>query len=587
MQSNLRDYILKYIAIIDCNLKKKIKVIPLEELVEMLTDLNEMLNEYYLEDTSKCSDIARIKYLPIIKEIMHQDKSTKNRGVYQSFMRNAFRMSSYNSLHHYMLYREWEEKDKFYLPRLNIMQGYIHYLQELDDVNSKVNLIICNMPSGYGKTYPEKISEAWSFGKDQSGTILSLCSNVDVVEGGSATVRDEMKSEKFGDVFPKMRYSKDDKDYFLKETNRNWKLRDCKLVSSYYADTVNSNVVGERASKRIHIDDLYADYLEAMNQNTNEYYFNKFTTVWKKRFVQDAVEKVVVTGTLWASGDFIARLIESEEKDHTFQEDKKYPFTRISEDGTVVIIQVPALDYKTGLSTCPELRTTEAILKEKARIDEYLFQTNFQQRPVDPEAMEFSYNRLRIYTNKIPKNRESICYAVIDANRKSGKDYFAMPILQKVYIGEDEYDYALVDCLFTRTATKDMYQDVVNKIMEYRVVTLVIESNVTSELKQNIDKILGEYDVNYCDIREKYNVAKKEERIEAQKSNIRRKIVFPERTLFPLKSDIGLFMDNLTVYNSQGRNINDDAPDSLAMFCAEIMEGGSLPPRVKPIKRPF
>jgi hypothetical protein len=46
-------------------------------------------------------------------------------------------------------------------------------------------------------------------------------------------------------------------------------------------------------------------------------------------------------------------------------------------------------------------------------------------------------------------------------------------------------------------------------------------------------------------------------------------------------------MDNLTVYNSQGRNLNDDAPDSLAMFCSEIMEGGSLPPRVKPLKRPF
>ena len=584
--TSLRDYILTYIAIIDCNLKKKTKVIPLKELVDMLNDLNDMLNEYYLEETGKCSDIARIKYLPILKMIMQQDKSKENRGIYQSFMKNAFRMSSYNSLHHYMLYREWDEKDKFYLPRLNIMQGYIHYLQELDDVNSSVNLVICNMPSGYGKTYPEKISEAWSFGKDPTGTILSLCSNVDVVKGGSATVRDEMKSEKFGDVFPKMRFSKEDKEYFLKETDGNWKLRDCKLVSSYYADTVNSNVVGERASKRIHIDDLYADYLEAMNQNTNELYFNRFTTVWKKRFIQNAVEKVVVTGTLWASGDFIARLIESEEKDHQFEEDKKYPYTRISEDGTVVIIQVPALDYKTGLSTCPELRTTEAILKERSKIDEYLFQTNFQQRPVDPEAMEFSSNRLRYYDKKPPR-KDAICYAVIDATRKSGKDFFAMPILQKVYVGEDEYDYALIDCIFTRTATKDMYQEVVNKIMEYRIITLVIESNVTSELKQNIETILGEYGINYCDIREKYNVAKKEERIEAQKSNIRRKIVFPERNLFPLKSDIGSFMDNLIVYNSQGRNINDDAPDSLAMFCSEIMEGGSLPARVKPIRRPF
>ena len=501
-------------------------------------------------------------------------------------MRNAYRMSAYNSLHHYMLYREWDEKDKFYLPRLSILQGYIHYLQEIDDPNSKVNLVIANLPSGYGKTFPEKVSEAWSFGRDPTGTILSLCSNINVVRGGSNVVRTEIKSEKFGDVFPKMRYSKDDKEYFLKETDGEWKLRDCKLVASYYADTINSNVVGERASRRIHIDDLYANYVEAMNQKANEEYYNNFTTVWKKRFIQDAVEKVVVTGTLWASGDFIARLIESEEKDHSFSDDKMYPYTRISEDGTIVIIQVPALDYKTGLSTCPELRTTETILKEKARIPEYLFETNFQQRPVDPEAMEFSSNRLRMYTEKIPKG-DGNCYAVIDANRKSGKDFFAMPILKKIYVGEDEYDYALIDCLFTRTATKDMYQAIVDKIIEYRIITLVIESNVTSELKQNIDIILSENGINYCDIREKYNIAKKEERIEAQKSNIRRKIVFPEQSLYPLQSDIGAFMDNLTIYNSQGRNQNDDAPDALAMFCSEIMEGGSLPPRISVFKRPF
>jgi len=587
MQNKTREeYITKYLAILEKNLKMYKKRIPLQEVVEMLEQLNDMLNEFYLENTSLCSDIARLKYAPLLKNIMQLDQKPTYRGKYQSFMRNAYRMSGYNSLHHYMLYREWDEKDKFYLPRLSIMTGYIHYLQELDNPKSKVNLVIANMPSGYGKTYPEKISEAWSFGRDPTGTILSLCSNVDVVRGGSSVVRQEMKSEKFGDVFPKMRFSKDDKDYFLKETDGNWKLRECKLVSSYYADTVNSNVVGERASKRIHIDDLYANYKEAMNQNTNEEYYNNFTTVWKKRFIQNAVEKVVVTGTLWASDDFIARLIKSEEKDHIFVEDKLYPFTRISEDGSVVIIQVPALDYNTGLSTCPELRTTETILKEKAKIDDYLFETNFQQRPVDPEAMEFSYNRLRIYTEKIPKGNEGT-YAVIDATRKSGKDFFAMPIFKKLVIDEEDVDYALIDCLFTRTATKDMYMEIVKKIVENHIIELVIESNVTSELKQNIDDILKSNGIHFCEIREKYNTMPKDTRIEMEKGTIRRKLVFPERSLFPYKSDMGNFMDNLVVYNSQGRNLNDDAPDSLAMFCSEIIEGNSLPQRIGVFRRPF
>ena len=584
-EKTLLYYITQYLNAINLNLKLPKKPIKFVELQEMLEDLDNMLTEYYKEDPEKCSTLARVNYLAIIKKMFEIDRSTTYRGNYQRYMRNAYRMAAYSSLEHYMVYREWEETDKFYLPRISIMQGYIHYLQELVNPESKVRLVICNMPSGYGKTYPEKVSEAWAFGRDPTGTVLSLCSNDEVVKGGSVTVMNELKSPWFGEVFPKMKWNKDDKEYFLKSSEGNWKLRDCKMMASYYADTVNSNVVGERASQRIHIDDLYADYKEAMNQNLNEYYFNKFLTVWRKRFIQNKEPRIVVTGTLWASGDFIAQIIELEEQDHTFTPDPMYKFVRVSEDGSVVIIQVPALDYETGLSVCPELRTTQEVLKEKEKMDEYLFETNFQQRPVDPESLEFSYKRLRTYM-EFPKKDETGTYSVIDATRKSGKDFFAMPIHKKVQV-EEGYDYPLIDCIFTKKATKDLYLDVVNKIIEHHIILLVIESNVTSELKQNIERILGDYGVYFCEIREKYNTLPKETRIDMEKSVIRRKIIFPERSLIPSKSDLGLFMDNLTLYNASGRNINDDAPDSEAMFSSEIIEEGSKPQRITVIKRPF
>ena len=46
-------------------------------------------------------------------------------------------------------------------------------------------------------------------------------------------------------------------------------------------------------------------------------------------------------------------------------------------------------------------------------------------------------------------------------------------------------------------------------------------------------------------------------------------------------------MDNMTLYNASGRNINDDAPDSEAMFSSEIIEEGSKPQRITVLKRPF
>lgn len=577
-------YITQILDIMENNFaqKKKKRVIPMEEIHEMMVDLYKLFNECYANEQIRCSIISIKRYIPLLNMLMRIDR--ENANEYQLHIKNAFKMAARTSLTHYMVYREWDDKDKFFSPRFEIMEGYIHYLEEIAK-NPKFTLLIANMPSGYGKTYPEKISEAWNFGVDNTGTVLSLCSNDDVVKGGSRTVIDEMKSEHFGEVFPDMKWDKEDKQYFLKETDSNWKLKKCKLSSSYYARTTQSNVVGCRASQRIHIDDLYADYKEAMNQNLNEYYYNKFLTVWRKRFVQNKDAKVVVTGTLWASGDFIALLIEMVKKQHKFHPSEKYKYTQVSEDGSVAVVQVPALDYETGYSTCPELKTTAEILEEKRNMDEYLFETNFQQRPTDPEALAFSYNKLRTYETIPPSDFQS-GYAVIDATRKTGRDFFAMPIFVKVPNG-DTFDYYLKDCLFTQTATKDMYEAICEKIMEHHIIKLVIESNVTSELKKNIDDILSANGVAFCEIGEKYNYENKEARITDQKGNISRKLIFPAKELFGRNTDMGAFMNSLTMYNTRGGNEHDDAADACGMFCHEIIEEGGFSPKIQVLKRPF
>ena len=53
--------------------------------------------------------------------------------------------------------------------------------------------------------------------------------------------------------------------------------------------------------------------------------------------------------------------------------------------------------------------------------------------------------------------------------------------------------------------------------------------------------------------------------------------------MYGINTDIGRFMENLTLYNSDGTNLNDDAPDSAAMFCSEIIEENSQPQLAIPI----
>ena len=99
--------------------------------------------------------------------------------------------------------------------------------------------------------------------------------------------------------------------------------------------------------------------------------------------------------------------------------------------------------------------------------------------------------------------------------------------------------------------------------------------------------ILKQNGVNYCIIREKYNCENKKIRIQDQKGNVLRCIVFPQKNMFGINTDMGKFMENLTLYNDNGRNPNEDSIDSLALATREFIEGSSKPKRVKPIFRPF
>lgn len=588
--SETEEYIDKVLTILENNFMngKKGKM-ELGEIYYLIKELYTLFNSYFMEDEIECSKLARRRYLPLLKLMESLDRG--NYKVYRAWEKNATRIAARTCLEDYFIYREWDavENSKdlksesiLYANRKEYIRGYIHYLEKITtDPNFRV--LIANFPSGFGKTFPEKISEAWNFGIDPTGTVLYLCSNDNVAKGGSVAVRNELKSEWFGEVFPHMKYDKEDKEYFSKETESNWTLRDCKLSSSYYAFTTNSNVVGVRASQRIHIDDLYKDYKEALNENLNSQYFYDYTTVWQARFVQSLPTKVVITGTLWYSHDFIAKVINNLREEHKFVRDKDYPYTYISEDGSCAIVQVPALDYKTGLSVAPHFKTTAEIQRIKKSIPSYLFETNYQQRPIDPDSLAFSYEKLKTYeilppsTNEIPYS-----YAVIDATRK-GRDYFAMPIFKPVQDG-DKMKYYLIDAIFTKRATKDMYEAVVEKILRHHITKLVIESNVTSELANAIRARLP---AQFCDIIEKYNTVKKEIRIQSEQSTMVEELVFPKQSLFGINSNVGQFMYSFTSYNLDGNNEHDDANDSVAMFCHEIIDGGLQTTSIIPMKRPF
>ena len=558
------------------------KKLTYAEICELVQNLDILFEHLYLLDYTETGSVIRKRYIPLLNLLLQIDEMPMNKVKYHDNLEKAYKLAGRTDLECFIIYYEWEEKEKFYEPRYDILKGYCYYLNKMV-FDPEFEGVVANLPSGWGKTYLTALASAFSYGVDDRGTILALCSNEDVVNGGSRTVKEIMQSERFGDVFPNLKWSKEDKSYYSKDTESEWKLRNCKLAASYYARTTKSNVVGCRASKWVHIDDLYADYKEALNENDNVYYYNKFLTVWRKRFIQEApVWKFLITGTMWSPKDFIVKIIEWLEKRHKFVEHPKFKFVRVSKNGKFAIIQVPALDMETGQSNCPELASTETLLNEKASMDSYIFECNFQQNAVSPESMGFDWKKLKLYNTKLV-NEYGATYAVIDGTRKSGKDYFSMPIFQPY-----KEDYALIDCIYTQTATSKLKDRIIDMIINHNIKILVIETNVDGGLKTVIEEELKRRGFhNGIQLIEKYSTVVKQTRIELEKGNMVDRIYYPSQEMFALNSEMGQFMSSFTMYNSNGKNEHDDANDSVGMFTSEIVGGRAKPQKAVPIKRPF
>ena len=573
------DSVLELVGSQFTNRKSKV-VLKYMEIYELMCDLMGLFDIYSEQNAKECGRLVITRYINLINIAMSTDVSDERKIKYHDHLENAYRIAGKVSLEHFIIYYEWYEEEKLLEDRYEILEAYCYYLNKMC-FDRTFEGIIANLPSGYGKSRMVRYYEAFRLGVDPEGTFLSLCSNDDLVKGQSRSVIDIIKSERYGNVFTNQRYSKEDRDFFLKETDGEWKLKKCKMLASYYAYSTRTNVVGIRASLSINIDDLYSDPKEAQNDSLNKEYMDKFLTVWRKRYVQNRKPQIIVSGTMWSATDFLTLLIDLWEKESKFIPDPKHKYCRISEDGKRVIIQVPALDYDTDESTCPKIKSTEELRKERETMDRYLWETNFQQRPTSPEGMVFDASKLKLY-DTLPSDLTEVSYAVLDPNRK-GKDFLSMPICRRDGVGE----HWLTDILFEQTSTKYLIDSICDKIILNKVVLIAIESNTDSSLPETIKKRLIEKGYYACVVTDFYSTEVKEVRINAMKDVVKDKIHFPSKKLHGPNTQMGKAMDQLTRYSFDFASRHDDMPDSLAMYGKQIILEGAMPQKAVAVKRRF
>lgn len=211
---------------------KKIEYGTLYSLVKDIHDLMENLDAL---DTKSCSKVAITRYIPLLNLLIKIDNNQDRLADYHDFIKQAYTYGARVSFEHFLIRYEWDSNDKVYEKRMEILKSYVYYLNYMC-YHQDFETIVCNLPSGYGKTRIEKLYEAFRFGLDPTGTFLSVCSNDGLVKSASRSVIDIIKSEEYGEIFPKLNFMNDPK-LFIKETDGEWKLKYCHLNNSYIAQS--------------------------------------------------------------------------------------------------------------------------------------------------------------------------------------------------------------------------------------------------------------------------------------------------------------------------------------------------------------
>lgn len=550
--------------------------LPDSEKLKWCSSLFDILESWYstseLETRPACLE-CKNKVVPVLQELI-ENSNVEYMSDYFDYYRKAYAFAARRDFESFVDYMEWNQPKKVYADRRSALQPYVKALGELP-FNPMKQFLVVSYPPSLGKSYIATLWSAWGFGLSTSNSIIRLSYSDELVLGFSRTIKGYLCSPEFSDIFTNFRIYKNKP--FEVEKESDWKIKNANVPkSSHVSRTRYGATTGERATFALIFDDMTKGAEEANSESTHRGLYDKWLTEWWNR--RDGPRcNFVFLGTQWSPEDILNRIIIDRNAIEELQPtDNPY----VMENSTTTVIRVPMLDAN-GKTTCEEVYPQEIAEQIRDTTDPFLFSCVYQQDPIAPTGREFAYECIRTYTT-LPDNLTENSFAVLDTARK-GKDNVSMPIVKS----DNNDSYYLVDAIFQQKPMDSLYDMIVNKIIDNKVTLLVIENNIDVSLKPLLDEKLKNRGYYLCEIREKFNTVKKEERIKNNRGIVQKQIVFPEQMVFKPNTDVGRLMTNLTKYSFDYANKHDDAPDSICMISSEIILKNYKFGKVKPIKRPF
>lgn len=537
-----------------------------------------ILEEMYKQDELGTVKVAKTKLIPILHKLIEGSK-IENMALFFDYYKRVYCFCARSDFECFVDYIEWNMPRKVLANRRNVLKPYVDALNRIA-FDDRLQYLVVSYPPSMGKSYLATLFTAWGYGISINNSVIRMSYSDELVLGFSRTVKGIISSPEFAEIFPLFKLYNGKP--FEVERESDWKIKNANVPkSNHIARTRNGSTTGERASFAIIFDDMTKGAEEANSESVHRGIYDKWNTEWWNR--RDGVRcKFIFVGTQWTPEDILNRIIEDRNKISMLQSTDN-PYVMESEDKSTIVIRVPMLD-ENHKTTCSEVYPQQIAEQIEQNTDPFLFSCVYQQNPIAPTGREFAWECIRTYTNEelLNVNLTPNSMATLDTARK-GKDNVSMPIFKN----DNNGNHYLLDAIYKQKPMDDLYGEIIEKIIEHRITTLVIENNIDTSLKRLLEDRLHARGIYWCIIIEKYNTVKKEERIKNNRGIVQKQIVFPDKSIVRPNTDIGRMMDNITKYSFDKPNVHDDGIDSVCMYASEIIFGKGTLSKPVAIRRPF
>lgn len=482
----------------------------------------------------------------------------------------------------YCLYIEKNRKpqERFYQPRRKTLKKVVDKLQALED--DELDELFIHMPARVGKSQIITLGTSWHCGRDTEKSNLY----VTYKEGlGGAFLDGVMEiwtdpTYCHNDVFHHKVARTDAKNHKVDLDRK-------KKYATLSGKGLESGLNGEYdAYGWLILDDILEGIQDVLNPDIlrrKQIVFDNNVMMRKKEQC-----KLILNGTIWSLHDlYMDRLnfLQSNPEAQNIRYD---------------ILKIPALDpitdesnfdydYGVGFTT-QYYRTVRAKFEENDDMAGWLAQC--QQEPIERDGALFKSEHMNFYNGILPSEEPLKVVSACDV-ALGGLDYLSMPI---AYVYEDGSVY-IHDVVFDNSEKKYTMPKVVAAIINNKVTNAFFEANAGGEgYKDEVDAELKKKGYK-TSLVSKYaqqmilsnggHAAKthqrKEQRIWDNAEEIRK---FYFRDIGCQSQEYRKFMTNLYSFTMNGKNKNDDSPDSLASLAVFLRRGsGSVPTQI--INSPF